>query len=607
MQKAIPETAAREHLALILAAAVVQGWALFGLHHALAEQLWPANEPGWLFALYAVAVLAPVTVELLAARARERATWVLVGVLTVALFCFGWHHGAAVVALPGKDLARAGESFSLGLILFVLWILAMPFIQARLEVRAWSANYHYLFAYAWRNAVSLFEAAVFTGVFWLLLGLWQSLFTMLGMVFFHELFAEPVFVYPVTALVFGCALHLIGSIDRFVSAVLEQILSVFKWLGTLTGALLALFTLALTLQLPNLVFTGHKAISAVWLLWLVAVVVLFLNAAYRDGAQGRAYPAWIALALRLVVPLSVVISLTALYALRVRAQRYGLTVERVFGFIVAAAALCYSVGYALAALNRRAWFGGVARVNVLVALGLIVVLGLLLTPVLSPYRLAASSQYRRILAGKLGEESGPAPDESAFHYLRFAAGAYGRRRLEQLAQLQNHADAVGIRERAAAALKQNSPWQRLAPRSYADLVAALKLYPQGSLLEAGLAERLRSDLTTQGNNTYCVVTEGTQLTGVLIDLNGDGVDEFVLFNFCAARVYQRIDGVWQLVAHANDRTAHVDAAVIEAHLAQGQLSTREPAWKDLWIGQEQFQVEKIFGPLPPPARGAPQK
>ena len=608
MQHANPEAASREHLALILAAAVVQGWALFGLHHALAEQLWPANEPGWLFALYAVAVLVPVTMQLLAVRSRERAAWILVAALAVAFFYFGWHHGAAVVALPGKDLARAGESFQLGLVLFVLWILVMPFIQARLEVRAWTANYHYLFAYAWRNAVSLFEAAVFTGGFWLLLELWQSLFTMLGMGFFRELFAEPVFVYPVTALVFGCALHLIGSIDRFVSAVLEQILNLFKWLGTLTGALLALFTLALMLQLPHLVFTGHRAISAVWLLWLAAVVVLFLNAAYRDGAQARPYPAWIAFALRLVVPLSVVIALTALYALRVRAQRYGLTVERVFGFIVAAAALCYAVGYSLAALNRRAWFGGVARVNVLVALGLILVLALVLTPVLSPYRLAAASQYRHVLAGKLDEEAHPVQGESAFQYLRFDAGAYGRRRLEQLSRLQDHADAAGIRERAAAALRQTSPWQGVAARAPAELVSRLRLYPQGSSLEPGLAERLRADLDTTGTNTYCVVPDGTQLTGLFVDLTGDGVDEFVLFNFCAARVYQRVDGLWQLVAHANDTTAHVGAAVIESHLAKGEVSTLARAWKDLWIGKEQFQVEKTFGPPAQAGRdAAPRK
>jgi hypothetical protein len=52
---------------------------------------------------------------------------------------------------------------------------------------------------------------------------------------------------------------------------------------------------------------------------------------------------------------------------------------------------------------------GIARVNVWVALGLITVLMLTLTPVLSPYRIAASSQARL---------AKPA-DYSSLTYLRF--------------------------------------------------------------------------------------------------------------------------------------------------------------------------------------------
>ena len=532
--------------------------------------------------------------------------WIIVAAMAVALFYFGWHHGAAVMEEPDKGVAQSGEWFLLAAVLFVLWILVMPFIQARLEIGRWTAQYHYLFAWSWRNAVSLFEAAVFTAVFWLLLELWQSLFHMLGIGFFRELFSEPIFVYPVTALVFGVALHLIGSIDRFVSTVLEQILNVFKWLGTLTAALLALFTLALVFQLPNLVFTGHKAISAVWLLWLVAVVVLFLNAAYREGAQERAYPAWIAFALRLVVPLATVISLTALYALYVRAQRYGLTVEREFGFVVAAAALCYAIGYAVAAFRTRAWFGGVARVNVMVALGLIVVLCLVLTPVLSPFRLAAASQYRRILSGQ-AETTQPRQNDSPFHYLRFNAGVYGRAKLAQLAQLQDHANATQIRERAAAALKQTNRWQPDAPRGLGDMISKLKLYPAGKSLDADLARRLRADLDGPDNGNYCFVPEGQRLTGLLVDLTGDGIDEFVLFNLCTPRVYQKVEGTWQLVANAYDRTGRADAAAIDAQLDNGAVTTQEPRWKDLWIGKEEFAVQKIFGaPAKAPAT-APQK
>ena len=206
---------------------------------------------------------------------------------------------------------------------------------------------------------------------------------MLRIDFFRELFQEPIFVYPVTSLVFGCALHLIGSVERLVSTVLEQILNVFKWLGTVSGLLLALFTLALIFRLPGLIFTGEKAIGATWLLWLVAVVVLFLNAAYRDGAAGKPYPGWIAFSLRMVIPLTVIVALTATYALSLRTREYGLTVERFWGFIVAGAALIYAIGYSRAAIGKGPWFAGVARVNVTVALALIGALALALTPVLS--------------------------------------------------------------------------------------------------------------------------------------------------------------------------------------------------------------------------------
>ena len=589
---------------MILVAAVVQGWALFGLHHAIAEHVWPATDSGWLYALYALALLMPATLELLAVRTRDGATWAILVVLAMALFYFGWHHGAAVADPAGNSFTQSREYFLFALVLLVLWLLAMPFIQARLEVKAWTADYHYLFAYAWRNAISLFEAAVFTVVFWLLLELWQTLFHMLGMDFFHELFAEPIFAYPVTALVFGFALHLIGSIDRFVSAVLEQILNVFKWLGTVTGALLALFTLALVFQLPSLVFTGHRAISAVWLLWLVAVVVLFLNAAYREGMGPRPYPAWIAWALRLVVPLTTVISLTALYALHVRTQRYGLTVARVFAFIVAAAALLYSLGYSVAAFSKRSWFGGVAGVNVLVALGLIVVLGLTLTPILSPYRLAAASQYRRVLAGELDGVGKPGREDSPMHYLRFGSGAYGRHRLEELAHLQDHADAARIRESANAALKSKNPWQPIEWRSSEDLLSRLKLYPAGKSLDAGLAQRLRADFGTAASNENCLVDPARQLTGLFVDLNRDGVDEFILFNVCSPRVYQRLNGSWRQVAHANDRTGPADPTPVESDIANGDVSTRAPLWQDLWIGKHHFQVEKIYGlALEGPAAG----
>ena len=393
-----------------------------------------------------------------------------------------------------------------------------------------------------------------------------------------------------TSLVFGCALHLIGSIDRFVSAVLEQILSLFKWLGTVSGALLGLFTLALIFRLPNLVFTGEKAIGAAWLLWLVAVVVLFLNAAYRDGSASQPYPKWIALSLRLVMPLTVLVSLTAIYALHVRTQHYGLTVERVWAFIVAGAALIYSTGYSVAAFRAGAWFGGVARVNVVAALALIAAVSLALSPILSPDRLATASQFKAVLTGHFGSVVKPYRGRTPFQYLRFDSGTYGRHKLEELSKLQNHPQEQQIRELAAAALKLSNPWESPRALSPAQALAKLKVYPDGRSLDPELSQKLLADMAGPEHGYLGTADEGQESVGLFVDLNGDGADEFVLLNAFGGKAYQKGGGGWQNVGQVYDRNPPAWKSLLSA-LSSGNVSAREPAWKDLWIGAQHFQVE----------------
>ena len=468
---------------VVLIAAVVQGMALYALHFSIKHQRWPAMNAAWLLGLYTVALLVPVTVQLLAEHTQRRVSWLIISVMGVVFFYFGWHHGGAIADIPTERFGNTGESFPLALVLLILWLHVLPFVQGRLSVGRWTVEYRLLFTNAWRNTLTLAEAALFTGLFWLLLFLWQMLFHSLGIDFFRELFKEPLFVYPVTSLTFGCALYLVGSIDQLVSAVLEQILNVLKWLATIAGLILALFTAALVFKLPGLVFSGEKAIGASWLLWLVAVVVLFLNAAFRDGSAERPYPKWIALGLRFVVPLAAVVSLTALYALIVRERQYGLTVERVWAFIVAAAALMYSIGYSIAAVGKARWFAGIAPVNVTVAIALIVTIAAALTPLLSPYRLAANSQYGLALEGRFKTSDPTSQKKSPFHYLRFDAGGYGRSRLKELSHLQNHPDAERIRVLAAQAIELKAPWD-VAPAIPADvLMSKLVIYPKGRTLD----------------------------------------------------------------------------------------------------------------------------
>ncbi|HME39468.1 MAG TPA: hypothetical protein VKG63_10960 [Steroidobacteraceae bacterium] len=593
MQTETGSTPEKAGLPLILFAAVVQGWSLYGLHLAIKNHHWPATDQPWLIALYALAVFVPLTLQLLARHARNPALWGLGALLAAAYFYFGWHYGGSVSSGGAEPLRGADQHVSLAFLLTVLWLLALPFAQGRLAAGRWTVEYGSLFADAWRNKLMLAEAALFTGIFWLLLFLWQMLFHMLGIDYFRELFEEPVFIYPVTSLTFGCALHLIGSIERLTSVVLEQLLNVLKWLGLLAGVILALFTVALVFKLPGLVFTGHKAIGAAWLLWLTAVMVLLLNAAYRDGSVPMPYPKWIAQFLRFVVPLTVIVSLTALYALATRAQHYGLTVGRVWAFVVAGAALLYSAGYSAAAFRRGPWLGGIARVNVLAALALIAVIAAALTPLLSPYRLAADSQFKMVMAK--GLEAADEQRNTALHYLRFDSGRYGRAKLEELTQLHAGPNAADIRRRAEDMLAQTSSWA--ASRVVVDIpamLAKLRIFPVGRMLDRDLIDKLTADLGKPGN-VFDYDRWSNAAVGIYVDLNGDGLEEFVFLTSIRGVVYENRAGSWKLVGYTQSRPVDprpmtdFDTA-IAGELAKGNMSAIRPKWNELSIGGRVFVV-----------------
>jgi hypothetical protein len=609
MENALRAPSAKPGLPLILLAAVVQGWALYGLHLALKAHHWPATDQSWLSALYALAVFIPVTLELLSDYARLAALWVMVVVLGAAYFYFGWHHGAVFSTAAATLIQSGGGYFSLGFLLMLLWLLALPFAQGRLATGGWVIRYESLFTNAWRNKLMLTEAVLFTGLFWLLLFLWQVLFHLLGIDYFRTLFEEPVFIYPVTSLAFGCAMHLIGSIDRLTSVVLEQILGVLKWLGLLAGVILALFTIALVLKLPGLVFTGKRAISATWLLWLTAVVVLLLNAAFRDGSVPQPYPRWIGQWLRVVVPLTVIVSLTALYALSMRSSHYGLTVGRVWGLVVAGAALAYSLGYSLAALGKGAWLGGMARVNVLVALALIIVISAALTPVLSPHRLAADSQFRIVRDKGLTALSEDRANQDVFgrdnalQYLRFEAGQYGVARLAQLAALQTGPDAQSVSRLAKQLLGEQTRGINPPNTSYPEVLAKLHVYPEGRSLDPDLKATLEADLLRPANGFAFQHLSEDGIAGIYIALRMEGPDNFVFLNANHGLVYDKREGHWVLVGdlHPSSFVKSLSLNLVD-ELGNGQVSVATPAWKELSIGGRVFRVDEREHTISPPPR-----
>jgi len=582
---------------IILIAAVVQGWALYGLYFAIEHKHWPATDAPWLTALYSIAVLIPATVQLLADHMRKPIALGMVAAMAVVLFYMGWHGGASLTAIMVEQRNDFEDLVPFAFELVVLWLLVLPFLQARLVGGSWRLQYATLFATAWRNKLALAEAAAFTGALWLLLLLWQLLFNMLGIAFFRTLFREPLFIYPVTSITFGLALHLIGSVERFSSIVLEQVLNVLKWLAVVAGLILAMFTITLLFKLPGLFATGERIISAAWLLWLVAVIVLLVNAAYRDGTVERPYPRWIAVALRIVVPLAAVIALTAMYALYVRTTRYGLTVERVWAFVVAGAAIVYSIGYGIAASRGGRWMGGISQVNIAAALALIAVIALALTPILSPYRLAANSQAKIAAAVELNVEFDRDRFDSALTTLRFDTGNYGRRRLLELAKIKDRPDAEKIRAAVAAIQLQPNRWGGAASiTTIEEALASLPLYPAGAAMNPALKQQVIERLRGQSTLSRAMLDFG--LGGVFVDLDGDGRDEFVMLQNARADLFEQNGERWSFVGAMNDSQLTAQpmnnrgASRLADDLTAGPVEARAPRWKNLIVGKREYRLDR---------------
>lgn len=547
------------------AIALLQGGLLWWLYRAVELETWPATDRGWLIGLISATVLVPVAHYLMSELTSDRRLYWLLPPLALALFGFGWHHGAWTI----DD--RNFRSVAFALALAVLVFHALPFAQVWLARRRWRPQYEELFHYAWRNTLLLGFGGVFCGVFWLLLWLWGALFRMLGVEFFRDLFTEPYFAIPATTVAVGIGLQLAGSVERLQNALRNQTLTMLKWLLPLAMAILAMFTLTLLIKSPELLLEQRRVISATWLLWLVALAVALLNTAYQDGRSAAPYPAWLGKAIRLVVPLLLPVSVLALYAVGVRVDSYGLTVERAWGLLVAVIALAYALGYAWAALRKDAWMGGMGVVNVYVALATVVLLTLMLSPVLSPERLAAASQMARVLATQ---------EEDSYRYLRFDSGRYGRARLQRLADLQDHPQAEAIRAAAKRELERQDPWDQRGPK---EMLSAndFEVFPAGQALEPGVLAALGA---TEHDAYLRACTPARRCSVLFVDLNRDGENEVLVFASFGTVALHRKGGAWVALRQLDGFRGALssrDRRILGEALRDGRYSVRDLEWQVL--------------------------
>lgn len=184
-----------------------------------------------------LAIAGPTMLCLLIQSARDRYAWTVGAVLLVLLWLLAGYAGSQC-ADGAEDEVFGPYAAAMTVALFVL----TPYLQVWRDHRR--LPYALLFQRAWDNALTLAAAAVFAAAGWAILWLWASLFKIVHLRFFADLFFEARFAFPVTGLFAGLGVML----GRTQSGALRSLLNVCLALGRALLPLIAL--VAVTFRRP---------------------------------------------------------------------------------------------------------------------------------------------------------------------------------------------------------------------------------------------------------------------------------------------------------------------------------------------------------------------
>ncbi|MBS0386971.1 MAG: DUF4153 domain-containing protein [Proteobacteria bacterium] len=591
----------------VLIVAMLQGLLLWWVISSGDAAGWPGNDMVWRGTLLPFGVLIAPLLYGLAPWAGRRRAWFIVASIAALLLAANRQHAAHAAAPGGTAWSTDPASPPYVLIQVLLLFHAVPFLQGYLRTGRWRPSYPSLFLDAWQNALRLALAAVFTIVFMLLLWLCAQLFDMIGLPFIRVLLDDVAGFPPLLACpAFGIGFLLVGSAERLLAALRQQVLALLKWLLPIATLVLVAFSLALALRAPALWAEQQHVIRAVWLLWLAIVTVYLYNAAYQDGSIDSPYPPLLGRLLAWSAPLLLLLSGMAAYDLWIRIDAYGLTEARYWAALVAIVTLAYSLGYAIAGVRAGRWMNAVGRTNIGVALALIALLCGSLLPLTCPDRLVARSQALR-----LAQSDGSAGPED-FMRLRFDLGGYGYDELHRLAGDAH--TAAGIRTGARLALAVDNGRDRYQFRytTVPSVRTTLAGFPANTTIDADLSARIIALLPNApvrhragqraaspasmhiDNNagdatTADICTDTIPCPVLFVDLDGDGQPEALAFLPDEAAVFQRGEHGWNKLGQTDWRhRAQPPHRRTGAELLQllrgGDYKVVEPRWKALQFG-----------------------
>lgn len=518
---------------------LVQGGALWFLHHAHHQALWPATHDALFTPLLAIALFVPAIVLAGIGNLRPRvlAVWTVI----VCILCAGLGYYSGFREAP----LQSGRFYDAVWPTFYLPLMGLLFVGHALVAaadadRKWIANFSTYFDVSWKQITQLALASIFVGLFWGVLAMGAALFDLIKIDLFATIIEKSWFWIPATTLATSAALHLTDSRATMVRGARALLLSLLSWLMPLMVLIGVAFLAALLFTgLEPLWNTRHATSS---LLAAAIILILLINSHFQDGGQEsnrvRALIYARLVAALMLVPLVVL----ATIGLTLRVEQHGWTPPRIVALVCLIAVGCHAFGYVAAALQSGTALRGLPVTNVSSAFVTIALTVALLTPVADPARLSVANQLSRLESGRI------TPDEFDYGLLERHTSGYGRAALQRLASQREGPNAAQIASKAADALNPARPVTN-PPTMATRATNITVIHPIGQKLPESFIQQAGKIGGWPEIAPDCLMSLSATCEAILLDMEGDGTPEIILIAKKYARrsaflLSEGADGRW---------------------------------------------------------------
>jgi len=571
-----PSQSSRLRLRLIVA--ILQAVALYLLTAAAqSPPSWPASEPVLFVPLFLIAMLVPLILMMGVGEISARALALWAGVATLIILGVGYHDVARgrFTNEGSADAFWPWDRLWLALVpsLFIAHVLVVDAVKERRLFPSYTRH----FDTAWKLGVQIVLAAVFLGVFWIVLQLGAALFQLVYIASFGELLGRRWFAYPASALAVAVSLHVTDIRPQLIRGGRAVILALFSWLLPVMVVILLGFFASLPFVSLAQLWATHDTASM--MLGMMGLLILFLNCWYGDGKAPGNRIMGIAgfLGALLLMPLAGL----AAQALALRVAPYGWTPDRISAAVLIGIAGFYAIGYVGAVVRRPFNPKFIERVNVAGAMLCLAAFLALFSPLADPARLMVANQVGRL---KLGLVS---PEKFDFGALRIDGARWGAASLAELVKTPE----VAIASRAQRALMLRNTYDRwdTSPSPVQPLTERIEIYPDGRTLPARFYDH-EFWLGSLHREPSCFRENESKCVARYVALHPGEADSILFFDGYKAMIFEQDEkGTWQPTAHGiNECTGDLRDGI-----TAGSFHLEPPHWPNIAIGHGHI----LFRPL----------